>query len=233
MTQEKSVQDDALLAIRQSGMLSPTDLSSLETLKDELQETFLNVQVFRTRTEMDVSVLNDLHYPTCDSKFWQSTREQDVQFTELVSLSFEARKNQVEIKKLQRSLESESDSLERELLIIEIEQRQFHGALHQRTAHNRIRELREWSEIKNQLKPAMEHGLTNVNDHQLVSYGRRFVLQYLNMGDNAPPADRKNIVGLMQTTLRRCKEAGLLEHVMPTDPQLQEQIAKEITEITG
>jgi len=38
MTQEESVQDDALLAIRQSGMLSPTDLSSLETLKDELQE---------------------------------------------------------------------------------------------------------------------------------------------------------------------------------------------------
>ena len=87
--------------------------------------------------------------------------------------------------------------------------------------------------------PAHAKGFPNAplpapwTDLQTTTAGRRFVLQYLNMGDSAPPVDRKNIVGLMQTTLRRCKEAGLLEHVMLTDPQLQEQIAKEITEITG
>ena len=61
--------------ITQSSILEQKDIDSISEMSDELKETFLKVQVFRTRTEMEVSVLNDTNFPTHASKYWQSVRE--------------------------------------------------------------------------------------------------------------------------------------------------------------
>jgi hypothetical protein len=71
--------------------------------------------MFRTETEMRFSVLSDNKYPTKAAKYWQSVREQNTHFENLVHLSFDARKNEVEIKKLQRDIKKEKDELEVEL----------------------------------------------------------------------------------------------------------------------
>jgi hypothetical protein len=71
--------------------------------------------MFRTETEMRFSVLSDNKYPTKAAKYWQSVREQNTHFENLVHLSFDARKNEVEIKKLQRDIKKEKDELEIEL----------------------------------------------------------------------------------------------------------------------
>ena len=55
--------------------------------------------MFRTETEMRFSVLSDNKYPTKAAKYWQSVREQNTHFENLVHLSFDARKNEVEIRK--------------------------------------------------------------------------------------------------------------------------------------
>lgn len=111
--------------IQNSDILTREDLDVLTPLTEELQESFKKSQVFRTRTEMEVSVLNNLKFPTPASKYWQAIREQNVMFSELVMLSYEYRKNIVEIKKLQRDLEAEEDVLESELIQIEIEKKLF------------------------------------------------------------------------------------------------------------
>ena len=58
--------------------------------------------MFRTQTEMEFSVLNDAKYPTNAAKYWQCVREQNVFLENLMSLSFDYRRNEVKIKRLEK-----------------------------------------------------------------------------------------------------------------------------------
>ena len=201
--------------IKSSDILKDEDFSSLSELKDELKDVFLHTQIFRTRTEMEVSVLNDIKFPTSDGKYWQAVREQNVMFQELVMLSYEYRKNLVEIKKLERDLSNEKDDLEKELLQIEIEKKNFISLNHQRVARERIREIKEWHEIKQRLLPEMKYSLTDVNEHQLINYTKRYIREYMAMKDKGSPSERRNLIGNLDKALKVCNKKGLLEKVLP------------------
>ena len=218
----------ALDLIGQSAILTPEDLMAVHDLKEELKDNFLHSQVFRTRTEMEVSVLNDLKFPTADSKYWQAQREQHVHFHELVMLSYEYRKNLVEIRKLERDLAKTSDDLNLELLRIEIERRKYIARNQERVAKDRIREIRSWHEIKEGLIPKMEHGLVDCDEHQLVSYTRRWIRQYLAMGDSGSPAERQNLFGQMDMGIKACVKknaAGKILNDLP--PKVRRGIAEQ------
>lgn len=200
--------------IKSSEILTSLDLSRLEPLKEELVETFKKSQVFRTRTEMEVSVLNDLKFPSHASKYWQSVREQNVMFVELANLSYEYRKKLVEIKKLERALLTEKDELEVELKKIEIEQEHFNLIQMEKTAQDRIREIEQWSEIKErEAKKMTKKELEDVDNHQLVSYTQRWIRQAIAMGENGSPAERQNLLGQLESGLKVCKKNNLLNEV--------------------
>ena len=57
-------------------VLKEEDAQSIVALREELTDTWTKKQIFRTETEMRVSVLNDGKHPTQASKYWQSVREQ-------------------------------------------------------------------------------------------------------------------------------------------------------------
>ncbi len=221
--------ETALDIINQSSILAESDWKAVTELKDELFDNFLHAQVFRTRTEMEVSVLNDMYYPTADSKYWQAQREQGVHFHELVMLSYEYRKNQVEIRKLKRKAETERDDLERELLGIEIEKLTFIARNHERVAKDRIREIREWHEIKERLLPQMAHSLTDCNEHQLVAYTRRFIMQYLAMGESGgSPAERQNLISQMDMAIRTCISKDLIGPIFrDLDPGVRHRLCSQ------
>jgi len=52
---------------------------------------------------MRFSVLNDMKYPTPASKYWQCVREQNVYLENLMTLSFEYRRNEVKIKNYKKN----------------------------------------------------------------------------------------------------------------------------------
>lgn len=200
--------------IKQAGVLTTEDFNVLSDLKEELKDVFLYSQVFRTRTEMEVSILNDLHYPTPDAKYWQAMREHNVMFQELVNLSYEYRQKQVELKILQRDLDKEEDELQRELLQIKIERTQFAILNQERVAKDRIREIREWHEIKKNLLPQMKYSLVDVNEHQLISYTQRWINEALTAGENGSPSEMSNLYGQLHRGIKVCMEKGLLEKVL-------------------
>jgi hypothetical protein len=208
----------SLSIIESSKILKQEDLQQLSGLREELQDMFLNVQIFRTRTEMETSILNDLKHPTPDSKYWQAMREQNVMFQELVMLSYEYRKNQVEIKILERKLLSETDALERELLQIEVEKKQFIGINQERTAKDRIREIHDWHEIKEKLKPEMAASLTDVDEHQLISYTIRWINQLLGMSESTSISERNNLLGQLDKGLKLCRQKGCIDKVLERFP---------------
>ena len=218
----------ALDLINQAKILDEKDLTVITDLREELLENFQTSQIFRTRTEMDVSVLNNLHFPTPDSKFWQAQREQNVHFHELVMLSYEYRKNLVEIRKLKRKLAAETDPDERELLEIEVDKLTFIARNQERVAKDRIREVKEWHEIKARLLPSLEYGTQDCGKHQLVSYTKRWIQEWMAMGPGGSPAERQNLLGQLSAGISACIAHGLIREVLAAfPPQVTQKIERE------
>ena len=87
-----------------TNILDKKDVQQFKKLIPELKDTWRKKQMFRTETEMRFSVLSDNKYPTRAAKYWQSVIEQNTNFENLMHLSFDARKNAVEIKKVEKKL---------------------------------------------------------------------------------------------------------------------------------
>ena len=82
-------------------VLGEDDSKAVAILRDELVDNWKKKQIFRTETEMRISVLNDAKHPTDASKYWQSVREMSAMFDALMGLSFDLRKNDLKQEKLQ------------------------------------------------------------------------------------------------------------------------------------
>jgi len=209
----------AIETLKGSKIITDEDLKSLLDLQDELKDVFLHSQVFRTRTEMEVSVLNDIEFPTPDSKYWQAVREQNVMFQELVYLSYDYRKASLEIEDLKRQKEKEKDKIKKELLEVEIERKTFDLLNMEKVAKDRIREIKEWHQIKQNLLDKVEYSLEDVNEHQLVSYTKRWLRQYLTAGNELSSSEKLNLVSQLEKGLKVCKEKKLLDKVLPEGSQ--------------
>ncbi len=209
----------AIETLKGSKIITDEDLKSLLDLQDELKDVFLHSQVFRTRTEMEVSVLNDIEFPTPDSKYWQAVREQNVMFQELVYLSYDYRKTSLEIEDLKRQHKKEKDKIKKELLEVEIERKTFDLLNMEKVAKDRIREIKEWHQIKQNLLDKVEYSLEDVNEHQLVSYTKRWLRQYLTVGNELSSSEKLNLVSQLEKGLKVCKEKNLLDKVLPEGSQ--------------
>ena len=89
-----------------NNLLDPNDLNAFKGMVEELRDTWTKKQIFRTETEARISVLQDAKYPTVSSKYWQCVREQNVFLENLMSLSFDYRRNDAKIKWLEKKLET-------------------------------------------------------------------------------------------------------------------------------
>lgn len=187
--------DKSLQVIGGASILKADDVKSLINIKDELTKSFNTAQVFRTETEMKYSVLQDLKHPTPDAKYWQAVREQNMMFSELIRLSYNYRRNNIKLKKLDIKIEKEKDPLERELLQIEKEENLYAKILMENTAQNRHREILQWSELKSELLPLLKHGDSDVNKHQFDSMRVRFAKEASMVNNNTAIADKINIIG--------------------------------------
>ena len=184
-----------------TNILDKDDVKDFKKLIPELQDTWHKKQMFRTETEMRFSVLSDNKYPTSAAKYWQSVREQNTHFENLVHLSFDARKNEVEIKKLQRDIKKEKDPLEAELKQIELEEKLYGKASMELVAKHRMREVATWSKLKKEFH-SDQFDDKDVDSHQAESYR----LQLKHRADTITPgtsqAEVFNIVGQVDTLNR-------------------------------
>ena len=150
-------------------ILDPAQVAKFKELTNELRDTWTKKQMFRTKTEMEFSVLNDAKYPTNAAKYWQCVREQNTHMENLMHLSFDARKNDIEIKQKQKELEEEKDELKKELIQVEIDEKTYGKASMQLVAAHRMREVTEWSNFKKMYNDGT-FDTNNVDTHQLLSY---------------------------------------------------------------
>ena len=189
-----------------NNLLDPNEVKEFKELTNELRDTWTKKQVFRTETEMRMSVLQDAKYPTKASKYWQCVREQNVFLENLMSLSFDARRNEVKLKRLQEKLLKEEDPLKRELLQIDIDEKTYSVANMQLVARDRMREIKLWSVLKKEFDDG-SFDTKDVNTHQLDSYHliMKNKAETLTSGSSQPEVF--NVLGQLQT-IERVKKSG-------------------------
>ena len=189
-----------------NNLLDPNDVQEFKELTNELRDTWTKKQVFRTETEMRMSVLQDAKYPTKASKYWQCVREQNVFLENLMTLSFDARRNEVKIKRLQEKLLTEEDPLKKELLQIDIDEKTYSVANMQLVASDRMREIKLWSTLKKEFNDGSFDD-KDVNTHQLDSYHliMKNKAETLTQGSSQPEVF--NVLGQLQT-IERVKKSG-------------------------
>jgi len=189
-----------------NNLLDAEDVKEFRELTGELRDTWTKKQVFRTETEMRMSVLQDAKYPTKASKYWQCVREQNVFLENLMSLSFDARRNEVKLKKLKQKLETEKDPIKRELCQIDIDEKTYSVANMQLVARDRMREIKLWSTLKKEFNDG-SFDTKDVNRHQLDSYAiiMKNKAETLTTGSSQPEVF--NVLGQLQT-IERVKKSG-------------------------
>ena len=189
-----------------NNLLDPNEVKEFKELTNELRDTWTKKQVFRTETEMRMSVLQDAKYPTKASKYWQCVREQNVFLENLMSFSFDARRNEVKLKRLEEKLLKEEDPLKRELLQIDIDEKTYSVANMQFVARDRMREIKLWSVLKKEFNDGSFDD-KDVNTHQLDSYHliMKNKAETLTSGSSQPEVF--NVLGQLQT-IERVKKSG-------------------------
>ena len=189
-----------------NNLLDAEDVSKFRELTSELRDTWTKKQVFRTETEMRISVLQDAKYPTKASKYWQCVREQNVFLENLMTLSFDARRNEVKLKRLKQKLETEKDPIKLELLQIDIDEKTYSVANMQLVARDRMREIKLWSTLKKEFNDG-SFNTKDVNRHQLDSYAiiMKNKAETLTSGSSQPEVF--NVLGQLQS-IERVKKSG-------------------------
>ena len=192
-----------------SDILDVEDVKEFKSLIPELKDTWKKKQVFRTETEMRFSVLSDNKYPTRAAKYWQCVREQNTHFENLMHLSFDARKNDVEIEKLRIKIKKEKDKLEKQLLQIELEEKIYGKAGMELVAKHRMREVATWSKLKKEFHDGSFDD-KDVNTHQAQSYKIRLEHQKATLTPGSSQPEVFNVLGQLNTLNRVMKDGELL-----------------------
>ena len=193
-----------------NNLLEQNDLSDFKGMVDELRDTWDKKQMFRTETEARFSVLQDNRYPTKASKYWQCVREQSSYLDNLMTLSFEYRRNEAKIKWLEKKTESEQDEYKLTKYQIDLDEAKFGKASMEKTAKHRMREIKMWSGLKKEFNDGSFND-KDVNQHQLESYGLHYHEKAKSLNANSSETEVFNIMGQLQS-LQRIKKSGELEN---------------------
>ena len=128
-----------------------------------------------------------------------------------MTLSFDYRKNNVEIKKLKKKIEEEKDPLEVEMHEIELEEKLYGKANMELVAKDRMREIAQWSQLKEEYNDG-SFDTKNVNTHQAESYKLMLENKVKTLSPGSSQPEIFNVVGQLHTLDRLQKDGVLLPY---------------------
>ena len=209
MTEKKDVKDIIQKEeTHLNNLLEQQDLTDFKGMVDELRDTWTKKQMFRTETEARFSVLQDNRYPTKGAKYWQCVREQSSYLDNLMTLSFDYRRNEAKITWLEKKIDKEQDEYKKTKYEIDLDECRFAKASMEKTAKHRMREIKMWSKLKGEFNDGSFND-KDVNDHQLESYGLQYYEKSKTLNEHSDQNEVFNVMGQLQS-LQRIKKSGEL-----------------------
>ena len=225
MKQELQITEDLREIVN---VLNEEDANTILSIRDELVDNWQKKQIFRTETEMRVSVLNDAKHPTNASKYWQSVREMSAHFDALMNLTFDLRKNTLDKLRLDKKIEDLSkDEQENQFDIMEakidIDRNLYDRSCMLQVAKDRVRELSLWSKIKSELDN-QTFDTKNVNTHQAESLHRYFENRVKSLNESSAPGEVMNAMGPYLSLNRMKNEEGKLLNFLGEVPEEKKKL---------
>jgi hypothetical protein len=175
------MEEKNLVALKDLDLVTEGDVSFLKEHSEHFMDRYSRSSLFRSKFEMEASVLNDMVHPTVDSKYWQAIGEQAVHVKELIRLGFNGKKTETEIDLLNAQIEELNDRKEQvkdkpgyvtkklnahiAKKEIEIQEKQFSLTECKKVAKERIKEIKNWEEIIPPLEDALQHGKEDWEAH--------------------------------------------------------------------
>jgi hypothetical protein len=181
-------------------------VKEFKAMTAELRDTWTKKQVFRTETEMRMSVLQDMKYPTKAAKYWQCVREQNVFLENLMTLSFDCRRSEAKVKWLEKKIETEKDEYKLEKYKIDLDEARYGLANMQLVAKDRMREIKLWSTLKKEFDDGT-FDTKDVNRHQLESYHHIMKNKAETLSSGSSQPEIFNVLGQLKT-IERVKKSG-------------------------
>ncbi len=208
--------------LKQTEILTEKELNVLNNSMDRIKHSLKYTQMLRTNTEARVSVLNDVKHPDADSKYWQLMRELKGQSVDLFYINFDYKEKKIDKEELEEKISKNYNNIfEKKRDEIRLERTKYELLQMEIAAKEKIREISMWIEIQKELEPKMKFSKTDVNEHQLLSLGVRFVREYMSaisMNAQSSPSEARNLMGLLNTTLKTIQDNGLLDIFMSQSP---------------
>ena len=221
MTEKKDVKDIIQKEeTHLNNLLEQQDLTDFKGMVDELRDTWTKKQMFRTETEARFSVLQDNRYPTKAAKYWQCVREQSSYLDNLMTLSFDYRRNEAKIKWLEGKIKKEEDEYKATKYKIDLDEAIFGKASMEKVAKHRMREIKMWSGLKKEFNDGSFND-KDVNQHQLESYGLQYHEKAKTLNANSSESEIFNVMGQLQS-LQRIKKSGELENSYKEKEKLEQ-----------
>jgi len=127
-------------------------------------------------------------------------------------LSFDYRKNDVEIEKLENKINGDPniDKFEKKLAKIELEEKLYGRASMELVAKARMREISTWSKLKKEFNDG-KFDDKDVNTHQAESYMHNLEQRKLTLTPGSSQPEVFNVLGQLET-LKRVRKSGELKY---------------------
>jgi hypothetical protein len=180
---KKTGEEKALVNLQDLGLVKKADMKFLQKHSADFQDRHARRSLFRSKFEMEASVLNDMVHPTTDSKYWQAIGEQSVHVSELIRLGFSAKKTEAEVDLIQAQIEELEDrKLQAEAegkpayvakkfdahikkKLVELQEKQHSMIECEKVAKERIKEIKNWEDIIPPLEENLKHGKEDWEAH--------------------------------------------------------------------
>jgi hypothetical protein len=212
---------DSLKNIADSSVLDNEDLAALQNLMPGIEKSIQSHTIYRTTTEALFSVLNDLKFPTAASKYHQAKREQLVMFENLVGLSFDYRAALIELEEVESKI-ANSKGFKLKKLEVKRDRLQFKLMWMRKDGQERIRELKMWAQIMQDLAKSDVFDLDNKDTDELKGLTLRYLWELpaaCRAGNDVGGAI--NIIAQAKTMLAACENRKI-----PLPPHLVERSKK-------
>ena len=214
------MKSDSMELAKGSGLLTTDDFDAVKSLEQSIRHDWKVKPIFRTETECRISVLNQIHFPDPHSKYWQAVREQQVHFEQLVYLDFDYQELKLDIEEFEEQLTNgELGSIDCRRIEIKLRRKLYDLAVCEKVGEERVREVRQWARIKDELIEKHPRAIfvdnADAEVYQLKSYTKTFIFEMFNSGpgQNIGAADAQNIIGKAMTAIARCKEVGIWKDI--------------------
>jgi len=201
------------------------------TILDDCETSWDKRQIFRTEVEMRFSVLNDGRHPTPAGKYWQAVREQYTMYNAIQMSSFQFRREEINLARLERQMaalleDSEHDKLDVDALQIDIEETEFSLLNYRKEASDRLRELKMWIALKEEcVKADPTFDRDDVNNHQWITLRRTLENRKAALTPGSNQSEVINVLGPLKTFARHEKYGSSIQTLETLENEDAELVA--------